>query len=526
MSYRKLFNTRSTPQREPIPGKNQVKNSAGGYVFEIDDWSLLRRFLVLGTDTPTYYKNPRQLTKEAARAVIRCLAADGERTVGEIVQVSHSGVAKSNDPALFALAMASSPDFANMRTRQQALAALPQVARIGTHLFHFAEYVEGFRGWGRALRTAVADWYNSKSPELLGYQAVKYQQRDGWAHRDLLRLSHPTPESGTHNAIYQWITGKDVSLEMLPQSILGFEYAKAAKSEAEIVQLIQRYNLTREMVPTEYLNSPAVWEALLETMPMMAMVRNLNKMTAIGLVAPMSNATGEVVRRLGNADAILGSRLHPMSILMALKQYAAGRGDRGSLSWSPVGQVVDALDAAFYTAFGSVQPTGKRTMLALDVSASMTWNHVGTNLDCAEAATAMALVTAHAETQYDITRFNTGIESIPITPRQRLDDAMRYTRSINGGGTYCSLPMLHALQKKMEVDTFIVYTDNETWYGSIHPAQALREYRQKMGIPAKLIVVAMTPTPFSIADPGDGGMLDVVGFDTSAPAVMSEFARG
>jgi 60 kDa SS-A/Ro ribonucleoprotein len=36
----------------------------------------------------------------------------------------------------------------------------------------------------------------------------------------------------------------------------------------------------------------------------------------------------------------------------------------------------------------------------------------------------------------------------------------------------------------------------------------------------------MLANKFSIADPLDAGMLDVVGFDTSAPQLMSDFAAG
>jgi len=71
----------------------------------------------------------------------------------------------------------------------------------------------------------------------------------------------------------------------------------------------------------------------------------------------------------------------------------------------------------------------------------------------------------------------------------------------------------------------VVYTDNETWAGDIHPAQALRDYREHMGIGARLVVVGMTSNGFSIADPNDAGMLDVVGFDTATPHVISEFSR-
>jgi 60 kDa SS-A/Ro ribonucleoprotein len=93
------------------------------------------------------------------------------------------------------------------------------------------------------------------------------------------------------------------------------------------------------------------------------------------------------------------------------------------------------------------------------------------------------------------------------------------------GGTDCAQPMRWALERRLAVDTFVVYTDAETWAGGIHPAQALREYRQRMGIAAKLVVVGMVSNGFSIADPNDAGMLDVVGFDTATPSVIGDFAR-
>jgi 60 kDa SS-A/Ro ribonucleoprotein len=45
-----------------------------------------------------------------------------------------------------------------------------------------------------------------------------------------------------------------------------------------------------------------------------------------------------------------------------------------------------------------------------------------------------------------------------------------------------------------------------------------------MGIPAKLAVIGMMANKFSIADPKDRGMLDVVGFDTAVPSVLADFA--
>ena len=77
-----------------------------------------------------------------------------------------------------------------------------------------------------------------------------------------------------------------------------------------------------------------------------------------------------------------------------------------------------------------------------------------------------------------------------------------------------------------EVDTFVIYTDSETWAGDVHPAQALRDYRRASGIDARLVVVGLISNGFSITDPNDPGQLDVVGFDTATPQLIADFARG
>ena len=105
-----------------------------------------------------------------------------------------------------------------------------------------------------------------------------------------------------------------------------------------------------------------------------------------------------------------------------------------------------------------------------------------------------------------------------------MDTVLKKVDGLPFGGTDCSLPMRWALNNRVQADTFVVYTDSETWFGDVHPAQALRDYRQQTGIAARLIVVGMVSNGFTIADPNDAGMLDVVGFDSSAPEVMRQFA--
>lgn len=550
MSYLKLFRKDRVPQWVPLPG--QVKNSAIGHSWAVDKWTQLRRFLILGSEGGSYYASEWKLTRENVQAVEQAVRADGKRAVAEIVAVSCEGRAPKNDPALFALALAAGAD--DQETRKAALAALPQVARTGTHLFQFASFVEGFRGWGRSLRRAIGRWYAEQSADELAYQAVKYRQRDGLTHRDLLRLAHPARSvsagnptlavSDEHRRLFEWIArGGDT--EGVPRLVEGFVRAQATATPKQAAELVREYRLPREAIRPEHLTSPEVWEALLEDMPMTALVRNLATMTRVGVLSTGSDATVRVAEQLGDGERIRRARLHPIAILAALRTYASGRGVRGRNTWVAVRDIVDALDAAFYLAFGNVEPVGKRLLLALDVSGSMAGGKVADipGLTPRDASAALALVTMATDRNVDVVGFYAGrggfktagkgrfgwadgLTPLPLSPRQRLDDAVRTVSDLPFGGTDCALPMLYAQSLQREIDTFVIYTDSETWAGDIHPVQALRDYRRASGIEAQLVVVGMVSNGFSIADPADPEMLDVVGFDTATPQLISDFARG
>jgi 60 kDa SS-A/Ro ribonucleoprotein len=235
------------------------------------------------------------------------------------------------------------------------------------------------------------------------------------------------------------------------------------------------------------------------------------------------------------------ARIHPLAVLIAEKVYAQCKGDKGSPTWQPVSKVIDALDAAFYATFSNVEPCGKPVLLALDVSGSMEGSPIaGSCLTAREASAAMALVTAATEPECEIIAFSVpagggfggmhgggepGITRVTLSPRTRLADVIKQLRAIPIGGTDCALPMVWARREKLNVSGFITYTDSETWAGDIHPAQALRQYRGEFVPDAKAVVVGMTSNGFTPADPNDRGMLDVVGFDASVPAVIADFVR-
>ena len=255
----------SVPQSKPLPG--QVPNSAGGHAWKVDDMKRLRRFLCLGSEGGTYYIGEKELGRENAEAMLRLIASGkGPEVVREIVDFSVTGRAAKQNPIIFALALCareSDPD-----TKSAAYAALDKVCRIPTHLFSFVVFTEALStgtGWGRAHRRAVCNWYNSKTPRSLAMAVTKYQNRGGWSHRDLFRLSHITPANPGVACVCKYVVkGMDKCREEfagtsheLNDTLTFLEAVESAKTadEATVIKFIRENGLVREHVPTTHLSS-------------------------------------------------------------------------------------------------------------------------------------------------------------------------------------------------------------------------------------------------------------------------------
>jgi 60 kDa SS-A/Ro ribonucleoprotein len=516
-----IVSRNKTPQSQPIPGResDMSRNASGGFAFEVDEWHRLHRFLVLGTEGGTYYTDERDLTIDAAGAVQQCIATDGPRAVQEIVEVSTAGRAPKNDPAILALALAAKQG--DEATRRLAYAHLSDVCRTGTHLFQFAAYIDAMGGWGRGARKAVAKWYVSKDADDLAYQLVKYRQRGGWTHADLLRLSHPQPSEAS-GSLLAFAANKPTDAA-LPRIVEGYLRAKDAATPAESASLVVEYKLPRECVRTEHLGTPEVLAALLASMPMTAMIRNLGNLTSAGVVAPFSDGTSKVIAELGDRDRLRRSRVHPMALFLALVTYASGHGHRGGGTWTPVQQVVDALDAAFYTTLDNVEPTNRRLAIAVDVSGSMKQPVMGAPVSAASAAAAMALIVARTEPNHLVVGVNTAPVELKISPKMRLDAATAVVNRAISGGTDLSIPSRWLAHERLDVDAIVTLTDSETWAGREHPAQALAAYRGQVGHEVRNVVAAMTGTGHSVGDPKDPLTLQCVGLDATIPEVIRGF---
>ena len=535
------------PVATPLPGReaDMVQNNAGGFTFALTPKDRLLRFLILGADGATYYATKQDHFKQNFTNAEKAMKELGTAAVELVVGVSEGGRAAKQDAALFALALCAARG--DERTRAAAISAIPKVCRIPTHLFSFLTDYKALGGktGGRALRRALQRWYLDKAPSDLAYALVKYRQRGGWTHRDVLRLCKPVPGSSVeHGDLFAWAVGKPVALlSEHMRLVAAYEAAKDENlSDRGLAAFVTDYNLPREALPDTRLTADKgaeVWRALLHAgggMPMTALIRNLNRMTAAGVFTNTSDAEF-VVSRLTDENLLRAARVHPIALLSALRTYGQGYGERGSLTWTPNPLIVVALERAFLLSFGTVETTGKNFYVGLDVSGSMTGGEIAgvPGLTPREASAALALLWAKTEPSCIVRGFTsagggywnsraTGLTDLTDDFKAgTLASVQQRVSGMDFGATEPALIIEDATKNMTPVDVFVVLTDNEVNSGQ-HPAEALRKYREATGINAKLVVVGMTATEFTLADPNDPHMLDMVGFDTAAPSAIAAFA--
>lgn len=521
----------TTNQRARTPGReDEVKNNAGGFVFQVSDKSRLERFLILGTDGGTYYVGEKTLTKANMDFVKSMIVRDENLVRETMLAVSKDGRAFRNSPALFTLAAL----LVWGQDKAATKAVVNEVARTSTHLFEFAEFIENLGGWGRSKKAAVAAWYTSRSVDDLAYQVIKYRQRNGWTHRDLFRLAHP---KGVDARVGTFILKGENPTVVQGDLIDAFHVMQSMTTAAGVVKVLEQYkNLPWETIPTQFLKDPKVWKTLFYNKQLngQALVRNIVRLARIDAFKDMVFAA-DYAARLVDPEMIRRTRLHPINFLNAAVVFKDGQVDRSGgfyysygrkKDWTTSGVIYDALNEGFHVSFGTMEPAMKRTLIGLDVSGSMACNANGLDLTCAQVGAAVAMTVARTE-PYHMTRgFSYNFVDLGITPKMSLTEIIKRTAEMTFGSTDASLPMVWAKENRVEVDTFVVITDNETWAGIEKPFQALKKYRDSMGIPARLAVLGVAATPFTIADPTDSGMMDFVGFDSAAPRVLTDFSAG
>ncbi|VDI74270.1 Hypothetical predicted protein [Mytilus galloprovincialis] len=482
----------------------------------------------------------------------------GHDVVKCIKDVSVLNRACKQNPTLYALAVCARSN--NLSTKHAAYGVLNDVCRIPTHLFQFIKYCEEMSGhesgWGRSHRKAISQWYKQfgqvdphgrKNPLKLAYLVTKFRRRFKWSHKDVIRLAHVRSRNKAIRMTLQYALGKtvedaDSTMSTEASEVRDFliavhnaKHCSLEKDEEKLCEYIVLHQLSWEHVPNLFLKySVKVWETLFRLMPMTAMIRNLGKMTSLDGKPGADFWVSLVEARLLDDLQLASARIHPLTLLIAMKHYEQGAQRNKKISWDPNPRIIEALKNAFIRNTKVTQPQGRKYLMAISVGENMQKPICGSTITAGEAAAAMVYSTIQTE-DVEVILFTNKIEEAVTANINRGEDLQSIVKKIyqiqpetksNYTKQDLSIPFKWAAEGRKKFDAIMVFTDSITSCGFIHPAEALKQYTQYMAIPDyRFVVVAMTSDKYSVAAPDSVHNLDVVGFDTLTPGLIMEFVE-
>lgn len=498
-----------------------VKNHGGGFSYEITPDVLLDRFLVMGTAT-SQYVGPDRLSVEALGRLLPMIQKRPLHCANVAVKAVVENRVLSKVPALFVYAAAHCHAMPNDRRKISLM--LPDVVKTLSDMQTLFSFIKGTFGrtFSTSFTKAIRRWFANTPDSKLINQALKYRTRNGWAVRDILKMTHPVPTGEVQDALFGYLCesekGRARALGLIGM-VQAFEAARSVEDEHLLAKLITDQGLTWEHVPNEWLNSKVVWQALLPNLPMTALIRNLPKLTAVGAIDTQTRVQF-VIDKL-SADNLKKAKVHPFRLFLAWYGYksCANR----NLTWVAIPRIVAALESGIYSSMANVEMKGN-VLVGCDVSGSMFWPDSRINGTGPEAGVAAGMIAAcmkacnpSTEVKYfDNTLADSKFDALS------LDSVLADMRNRRFGSTNPGLLLEYAIREKKRFDAFVVLTDNDV-NGGYHMHGLLETYRRTVNPKAKMIVVGMTANNFSISKPDDILSMDVSGMDAGILNAIEKF---
>jgi len=245
----------------------------------------------------------------------------------------------------------------------------------------------------RGVADAVRRLYNERA--VLRYDGLTRRLRMA----DVIELTHPEPKDAAQSALFRYLLdrrhhGDAVAGEQLPVLAAAAELAAVAEGERRAV--LRRRGpaaLAEAGYSWERLSGwlpdgmdAEAWEAVIPSMGVMALVRNLRNFDQAGL---SERAVDAVIAKVTDRGEVAKARLFPYQVWAA---YRHARSD----NWQR------ALGRTLEFTIGNI-PKLDGTLVVIDTSGSMSGSVSGrSKMARVEVAAVMALATAKAARQVDV----------------------------------------------------------------------------------------------------------------------------
>ena len=496
--------------RGMLVAQADTTNNAGGRAYSLSDKEALAQYAVTGTFGNTYYTNAQDEVKRITD-LVQVIVKDDPEFVARLAVYARRSAWMKDTPAFMVAALA-----ANKQTELMSQ-VFPLVIDNGKMLRNFVQIIRsgvlGRKSLGTAPKRAIQRWFANRSDSQVFFASVGNDP----SLADVIKLSRPKPEGESRNALIAYLLGKEHNVDALPEIVKAFEAFKLSGGEAEAP------SVPFQMLTGLPLNKDH-WIKIARDARYLMTIKNLNTFQRHGVFED-KEVCQLIVDRIRNAEDIRKARVFPYQLMSA---YVFSKG-------SVPEEIVDALHDAMEIATENVPQFEGKTLIAVDVSGSMScsvtggWGSVSSKIRCVDAAALFGSA---------VLRRNPGSKLIAVdtrlhTPRMSGRDTVLTTAGnlakFGGGGTNLSLVGEYLNKSNEKYDNVIVISDNESWadrgyYRGTGLQKQFNKYRAKHNN-SKLVCIDIVPYGTSQAKTGSH-VLNVGGFNDQVFSVVANFLGG
>lgn len=510
MANRTLFNT----QRARSIQKANVINDAGGIAYSLSDEAALCQYVVTGTfNSVIYVDAATQLDR-----VKTLLDKVSPILIAKAAVYAHERGNMKDMPAYMLAYLASRGRVDLLRqvwfrviTNAKMLLNFVQIIRSG---------VTGRKSFGSAVRSLIREWLQSKNGYQLFLASVGHSQP---SLADVIKMVHPRPSTDEMNNLYRYLIGKPFNLEMLPQEVMKFELFKK-NNELELPNVpyfvLSNIKLTK-----------AQWKDVARNLPWNTLRMNINKLQREGVFEDQALML-ELASKLADEEEVRKFNAFPFQ-LMTTYQFTTD---------APM-QIRVALQDALEAAIGNIPKLNGQTVIAIDISGSMTGAVTGqrdgstSKTRCIDVAALIAASVLRQNQFAKVIVWNTDAKEVQLNPRDSVMTNAQALARMLSGGTAASVPFNYIRTHGWKVDNVINVSDNQSWmdtrvhgsyYGGGNQATAMAEewsMIKKHCKRSKLMSINLQPyTNSQIVDAKD--VINIGGFSDAIFDVMGTFFNG
>lgn len=309
---------------------------------------------------------------------------------------------------------------------------------------HLNSKITGRKSTGTLAARMVENWFNSRTDSEIFSQSVG----DNPSFYGVIKLCHPRPLNNTRNALYRYLTNKQVELNDLPEIVQSFEKYKS-KEQKELpnvpFEMLTALNLGQNEWAQIALKAGWHWVRM-----------NLNTLQR-HKVFDLPEMTERIVAKLTDIDLIKKSRVFPYQLMTVYKNAV-------DIPHS----VKEALQDALEIATENVPVIKGDGYVLIDVSGSMknpvTGNRsASTKVMCVDVAGLLASIILRKNPSSTVIPFADRVKEVSLNSRDTvLTNAKKLSDMVNGG-TNCAAPLKLLNEKSAKGDWVFLISDNQSW---------------------------------------------------------------